>query len=398
MFAGAVYLAFQTNKEFNPENLMDKPGTFTVLHEDPDSSARCATLQTAHGVIETPVFMPVGTQAAVKAMSPLELAEMDYRVILGNTYHLNDRPGPDLILKAGGLHRFMGWERAILTDSGGYQVFSLSSLRKITSEGVHFQSHNDGSRHFLGPKEAMEIQRKLGSDIAMVFDECAPYPCDRKYACQAVERTLAWAALCAEQPRADGQLVFGIVQGSVFEELREMCAKKLVDLEFDGYAIGGVSVGEPDELIVKGVEDTVGHLPEEKPRYLMGVGFLPQLLDAIAKGVDMFDCVIPTRFARNGSAFTRRGRFPVKAGAYREDFGPVEEGCSCYACSHFSRAYIRHLLNVDEILGIRLLTIHNLHRYKEWMTEIRSAIKEGSFSSYRKEFLATYKDVLPAGS
>jgi queuine tRNA-ribosyltransferase len=374
---------------------MTEPGTFSVTSRDAGSQARCGTLTTAHGVIETPVFMPVGTQGTVKAMTPAELEEMDCRVLLGNTYHLNIRPGAELIERCGGLHRFMGWPRAILTDSGGYQVFSLSRLRKIMAEGVEFQSHVDGARHFLGPREAMAIQRQLGSDIAMVFDECAPYPCDRDYACQAVERTLAWAALCAKQPRAAGQLVFGIVQGSSFEELRRQCARELVSVGFDGYAIGGVSVGEPEELLLKGVADSVGDLPPERPRYLMGVGLLPQIVEAVAMGVDMFDCVVPTRFARNGSAFTRQGRYPVKAGQFREDTRPVEEGCDCYACRHFSRAYIRHLLNVREILGVRLLTIHNLHRYLTFMDDMRSAIRAGTFEAFRTTFHATNRDVIP---
>lgn len=244
-------------------------------------------------------------------MSPRELLELDYDIILGNTYHLNDRPGTDIIEKAGGLHRFMGWERAILTDSGGYQVFSLSNLLKITDNGVEFQSHFDGRRHFLGPREAMDIQRKLGSDIAMVFDECPPCPCEWDYACQAVDRTLAWAALCTQQPKAEGQLIFGVVQGAVYEDLRKRCAEALVDMDFAGYAIGGVSVGESAELIRRGVDLTVDYLPVDKPRYLMGVGFFSQVVEAVARGVDMFDCVTPTRFARNGTAFTRSGRYPV---------------------------------------------------------------------------------------
>jgi len=344
-------------------------------------------------VVETPVFMPVGTQATVKAMTPAEVADMGYDIVLGNTYHLNGRPGVEIIEKCGGLHRFMGWERAILTDSGGFQVFSLARLRKIMPDGVEFQSHVDGRKHFLGPVEAMRIQRILGSDIAMVFDECPPYPCERDYACQAVDRTLAWAALCAREPRADGQLVFGIVQGGVFADLRERCAKALVEMGFDGYAIGGVSVGEPDELIIRGIDDTVGHLPESRPRYLMGVGMFTQIVEAVARGVDMFDCVMPTRFARNGTAFTGKGRYPVKAGVYREDTRPIEEGCECYACRNFSKAYVRHLLNVNEILGVRLLSIHNLFRYKQFMDEIRAAIRSGSFEEFRREFLGKYKQI-----
>jgi len=372
---------------------MKKTGNFDILAVDRGSRARLGCLTTAHGDIETPVFMPVGTLGTVKGMSPAELEDIDFDVILGNTYHLNIRPGMDIMEKCGGLHKFMGWKRAILTDSGGFQVFSLAKLRKITDEGVSFQSHLDGKRHFLGPREAMNIQRIIGSDIAMVLDECVPYPCTQDYACQSVERTLAWAALCAQQPKAEGQLVFGIVQGSVFADLREHCARELVGIGFDGYAIGGVSVGEPEEVLMKGVDDTAHHLPEERPRYLMGVGFLPQVVEAVARGVDMFDCVMPTRFARNGTAFTRRGRYPVKAAVYKEDQRPMEEGCECYACKNFSRAYIRHLLNVNEILGVRLVTIHNLYRYRTFMYEMRQAIAAGEFEAFRQEVARTYKTI-----
>lgn len=367
---------------------MQTPGTFEIFESDPSSQARRGRLHTAHGVVETPVFMPVGTQGTVKAMSPREMEELGCQILLGNTYHLNDRPGMEVIANAGGLHRFMGWERAILTDSGGFQVFSLTRLRKVTEKGVEFRSHTDGSKHFLGPVEAMAIQRTLGSDIAMVFDECPPYPCEPEYACQAVNRTLTWAALCAQQPRADGQLVFGIVQGGVYPELRERCARELVAMGFDGYAIGGVSVGEPDELIIPGVEMGIAGLPAEKPRYLMGVGGLSQMVESIARGVDMFDCVLPTRVARNGTAVTRRGRYSLRNAEHKLALGPVEEGCGCYACRNFSRSYIRHLLNVDEILGVRLLTIHNLYRHLELLKEIREAIAAGTFAELRAEFQA----------
>jgi len=366
------------------------PGTFELLHQDPGTGARLGRLWTAHGPVDTPVFMPVGTQATVKAMTPLEMEELGFQIVLGNTYHLNIRPGVDIIEEMGGLHRFMGWGRAILTDSGGYQVFSLAKLNKITDEGVTFQSHVDGATHVLGPESAMAIQRRLGSDIAMVFDECAPYPCDRKYACQAVERTLAWAALCARQPRAAGQLIFGIVQGSVYADLRERCARGLIELGFDGYAIGGVSVGEPHALILQGIEDSVRHLPADRPRYLMGVGSHQHVVEAVARGVDMFDCVMPTRLARHGTAFTRAGKYPVKAALYARDPRPIEEGCPCYACRHFSRAYVRHLMNVNEILGIRLLTTHNLFRYEAFVQEMRAAIGAGEFGVYAKRFVEEY--------
>lgn len=373
--------------------MQQEPGHFEITHQDAMSGARCARLTTAHGVVETPVFMPVGTQATVKTMTPDELEALDYRILLGNTYHLGERPGVAIIERAGGLHRFMSWPHAILTDSGGFQVFSLSGLRKIRPDGVAFQSHVNGSARFMGPVEAMRIQRGLGSDIAMVFDECPPYPCSREYACQAVERTLAWATLCAEQPRAPGQLVFGIVQGGVHEDLREYCARTLLDIGFDGYAIGRVSVGEPDALILPGVEHTVRHLPEARPRYLMGVGYLPQVVAAVARGVDMFDCVMPTRFARNGTVFTRQGRYPVKAAVYREDPRPLEEGCDCPVCARYSRAYIRHLLRVGEMLGYRLVTWHNLYCYAACMRAMREAIHAASFAAFRKNFLENYNEI-----
>jgi queuine tRNA-ribosyltransferase len=374
--------------------LKSEIGQFELLGKDPSSKARRGRLHTAHGTVETPVFMPVGTQATVKAMSPREMDELGTEILLGNTYHLNDRPGPDLVERMGGLHRFMGWDRAILTDSGGYQVFSLGSLNRITDEGVSFKSHSDGNTHFIGPRESMEIQRKLGSDIAMVFDECPPYPCDKDYACKAVRRTLDWAAICREAPRAEGQLVFGIAQGGVHADLREECAGALVGMDFDGYAIGGVSVGEPDDLILRGVDDTVDHLPAEKPRYLMGVGEMAQMVESVARGEDMFDCVMPTRQARNGTVSTRRGRYPVKAALYKEDPRPLEEGCNCYACTNFTRAYVRHLLNVGEILGLRLITLHNLHCYLEFLKELRKAIEEGTFDTFRSEFHSGYCMVL----
>ena len=371
---------------------MTDPGRFVIHANDADSDARTATLSTAHGEIQTPVFMPVGTLGTVKAMAPHELEQLGVQIVLGNTYHLNLRPGMDIMETCGGLHRFMGWEHPILTDSGGYQVFSLAKTRKIHEDGVEFQSHIDGARVFLGPVEAMRIQRILGSDIAMLFDECPPWPCDREYACQSLDKTLRWAALCSKQPRAEGQLQFGIVQGSVYEELRRKSAEELVSIGFDGYAIGGVSVGEPADVLIKGVEDSVGSLPVERPRYLMGVGRMEQILEAVARGIDMFDCVMPTRFARNGAAFTRRGRYHVKAGEYKEDTRPIEEDCECLACRSFSRAYIRHLLNMNEILGMRLLTLHNIHRYMEFMKEIREAISGGRFSEYRREFNASYTE------
>ncbi len=369
-----------------------EPGTFEIAVRDASSEARCGVLWTAHGPVPTPVFMPVGTQATVKAMSPAELEALRVPILLGNTYHLLIRPGLEVIEACGGLHAFMGWRGPILTDSGGYQVFSLADRRRVTDEGVVFQSHVDGATLFLGPREAMEAQRRLGSDVAMVFDECPPHDATYEYACKAVERTLLWAAQCKAQDRAPGQLVFGIVQGGAFPDLRARCAHGLIELGFDGYAIGGVSVGEPERQILEGIERTVVHLPADRPRYAMGVGDLRQMTEAVALGVDLFDCVMPTRVARNGGAFTRRGRYPVKAGRYKADLRPVEEGCGCYTCRTFSRAYVRHLLQADEILGVRLLTIHNLHCYLRWMEFIRRAIAEGRWEAFRQSVWETYRE------
>ncbi len=369
------------------------PGTFHLLATDPHSAARAAVLHTAHGPVETPVFMPVGTAATVKSLTPHDVADLGFPILLSNTYHLEERPGSQLIARLGGLHRFMGWEGAILTDSGGFQVWSLADLNRITDEGVAFKSHLDGSMHFMGPVESMAIQRNLGSDIAMLFDECIPYPATREYAAAAVERTLRWARVCHGQPRAPGQLYFGIVQGGEFADLRGLCAQGLLDIGFDGYAIGGVSVGEPDELILPGVEASVRHLPVDRPRYLMGVGLLDQMLHAIARGVDMFDCVLPTRIARNGAAVTRRGRYNLRNALWKEDTRPIEEGCSCYACRHFSRAYLRHLLQSDEILGYRLLTLHNLHCMGSVMADTRAALRAGTFDAFRRDFLAGYQKI-----
>jgi queuine tRNA-ribosyltransferase len=334
--------------------------------------------------------MPVGTQASVKALDPRELREMGTQIILGNTYHLNIRPGLDIIRAAGGLHRFMNWELPILTDSGGFQVFSLAKIRKIKPHGVEFRSHLDGSPLFLGPKEAMEIQRVLGSDIAMVFDECPPHDAPAREQKLAVERTIRWARECREQPCTPGQLVFGIVQGGSNAALREECAKALVAMDFDGYAIGGVSVGEPEAEMLKAVEFTEPFLPAHKARYAMGLGTPAQMIELIARGVDMFDCVLPTRVARNGTAFTRRGQFGLKGGTYKADFRPIEEGCDCFACKTFTRAYLRHLLNVNEILGLRMVSVHNSHLFLKVMADVRIAIAAGTFAGFYREFIANY--------
>jgi len=364
---------------------------FELLKSDAHTKARLGKLTTAHGVVDTPVFMPVGTQASVKALDPRELLEMGTQIILGNTYHLNIRPGLDIIRAAGGLHKFMNWELPILTDSGGFQVFSLAKIRKIKPHGVEFRSHLDGSPLFLGPKEAMEIQRVLGSDIAMVFDECPPHDAPAREQRLAVERTIRWAGECHGQPRTPGQLVFGIVQGGSNAALREECAKVLVAMDFDGYAIGGVSVGEPEPEMLKAIEFTEPFLPAHKARYAMGLGTPAQMIELIARGVDMFDCVLPTRVARNGTAFTRRGAFGLKGGAYKADFRPIDEGCDCFACKHFTRAYLRHLLNVNEILGLRMVSVHNSHLYLKVMTEVRAAIAGGTFAEFHRNFIANYK-------
>ena len=363
---------------------------FELLKTDSKTKARLGRLTTAHGAIETPVFMPVGTQASVKALDPRELLEMGTQIILGNTYHLYIRPGLEIIGQAGGLHRFMNWQGPILTDSGGFQVFSLAKIRKIRPHGVEFRSHIDGTLLFLGPKEAMEIQRMLGSDIAMVFDDCPPHTSTPQEVHAAVERTIRWAGECREQPRGKGQLVFGIAQGGIDPTLRERCARELVAMQFDGYAIGGVSVGEPEPEMFKAIELTVPHLPEQKPRYAMGLGTPAQLVELVARGVDMFDCVLPTRVARNGTAFTRRGAISIKAGAYKSDFAPIEEGCDCFACRHFTRAYLRHLLNVGEILGLRMLSVHNSHLFLRVMADIRAHLAAGTFDEFRRDFIANY--------
>jgi queuine tRNA-ribosyltransferase len=365
---------------------------FRCLQTDRSTAARLGALDLARGVVQTPVFMPVGTQATVKAMTPHELEELKAEIILGNTYHLNLRPGMDVIRAAGGLHAFMGWRRPMLTDSGGYQVFSLSSLRKVRHDGVQFRSHVDGSLLFLGPVEAMAIQRDLGSDIAMVFDECTPYPCTREQARHSLELTLRWARICREQPRAAGQQVFGIVQGGTHHDLRQQAATETVAMDFDGYAVGGLSVGEP-EADMRGVLDCVlPLLPATRPRYLMGVGTPPQIVAAVARGVDMFDCVLPTRVGRNGGAYTAAGCLPIKAGRFKADLRPIEEGCACYACRNFTRAYVRHLLNVNEILGSRLMTIHNLQFYLSLMARIREHIAGGTFAEFRTKFARGYGD------
>lgn len=373
---------------------MTHPATFSIEARAADSKARAGVLRTRRGEIPTPIFMPVGTQATVKAMTPWELEELGTKVLLGNTYHLHVRPGEALIAEQGGLHRFMGWGGPILTDSGGFQVFSLAKLRKISEEGVRFQNHLDGTPTFLSPEESMRIQRDLGSDIVMVFDDCPPFPCSFDAAENSLALTLRWAKRCKnwwqEQPQETRPLVFGIAQGSSFPELRRRSAEALCEIGFDGYAIGGVSVGEPEPEMMAAVEAAEPFLPQNQPRYAMGLGTPPQLLELVARGVDMFDCVLPTRLARNGTAFTRFGTLNLKNAEYARDPGPIEEGCECPACRHFSRAYVRHLVKAEEILGLRLISIHNLYFYLSLMRKARAAILDGTFGEFRKNFVSGY--------
>lgn len=370
-------------------------GNYDLIAADPSSKARAGVLHTRRGPIETPVFMPVGTQGTVKAVSPRELHELGAQIILGNTYHLHVRPGEKLISRLGGLHRFNGWDRSILTDSGGFQVFSLARLRKITEDGVHFQNHLDGTPTFIGPEQSMEIQRDLGSDIVMTFDECPPYPCEEAVASTSLDLTLRWAVRCKEwwaaQPDESKPLLFGIVQGSSYPELRARSAQELVKIGFDGYAVGGVSVGEPEPEMMAAIENAEPHLPQDRARYAMGLGTPPQMVEMVARGIDMFDCVLPTRLARNGTAFTATGTMALKNAGYAEDPGPIEEGCTCYACANFTRAYIRHLIKAEEILGLRLVSLHNLHFYLNLMRTARRAIIEGNFAEFRRQFVAGYK-------
>ncbi|GIQ64084.1 queuine tRNA-ribosyltransferase [Paenibacillus cisolokensis] len=352
---------------------------------------RLGRIYTPHGVIETPTFMPVGTQATVKTMSPEELKAMDARIILSNTYHLFIRPGHDLIRRAGGLHRFMNWDRPILTDSGGFQVFSLSNMRKITEEGVEFRSHLNGDKLFISPEKAMEIQNALGSDIMMAFDECPPYPATYDYVKQSLERTTRWAERCLKShARKDEQALFAIVQGGMYEDLRKQSAAELTSMDFPGYAIGGLSVGEPKHTMFEVLDYTTPLLPADKPRYLMGVGSPDALIEGSIRGIDMFDCVLPTRIARNGTLMTSEGRLVVRNAKYAEDFGPLDPACTCYTCANYSRAYIRHLIKADETFGIRLTTYHNLHFLLRLMEDVRQAIRDDRLLDFRDEFFARY--------
>ncbi|MBO6246134.1 MAG: tRNA guanosine(34) transglycosylase Tgt [Anaerovibrio sp.] len=364
--------------------------TYELIKQDPATGARAGIIHTPHGSFPTPIFMPVGTQASVKGVSPEELHDMGAGIILSNTYHLFLRPGSALVREAGGLHKFMNWDGAILTDSGGFQVFSLGDLRKITEEGVTFRSHIDGSKKFLSPEVSMRVQMDLGSDIVMAFDECIPYPADYDYAKASTARTTRWAQRCKEVMTSPQQGLFGIVQGGMYKELRTRSVNELVEMDFPGYAVGGLSVGEPKELMYEMLDHTVGQLPKDKPRYLMGVGTPDCLVEGVMHGIDMFDCVFPTRVARNGTAMTWNGRLVMKNAEFTSDFRPLEEDCDCYACRNFSRAYIRHLVRANEIFGLRLLSLHNLRFLQRFMHEMRQSIIEERFGEFRRNFLDNY--------
>lgn len=364
---------------------------YKLIKKSKDTKARVGEIKTNHGIIKTPVFMPVGTRATVKTMTPEEVKDLGAQIILSNTYHLFLRPGPEIIEKAGGLHKFMNWHGPILTDSGGFQVFSLSANRKITEEGVIFRSHIDGSKQFLSPEISIDVQNSLGSDIIMAFDECAPYPATYEYIEHSMNRTTRWAKRCKDHHKnTDNQALFGIVQGGMYKDLRKKSAEDLVAMDFPGYAVGGLSVGEPKDIMVDILDYTTGFLPEDKPRYLMGVGTPDYLFEAVEHGIDMADCVLPTRIARNGTAMTSVGRVIVKNGKYKEDFTSLDENCDCYTCRNYTKAYIRHLFNVNEILAYRLLSIHNIYFLTNLMENIRNSILEDRFLEFKKEFYESY--------
>lgn len=364
---------------------------YELIHKCKQTGARLGRVHTPHGSFDTPVFMPVGTQASVKGMSPDEVKSIGAKIILGNTYHLYLRPGGEIIKKAGGLHGFMNWSLPILTDSGGFQVFSLANLRDIKEEGVTFRSHIDGSKHFISPEKSIEIQNALGADIIMAFDECVPYPCEYEYAKKSMEMTTRWAIRCRNfHQNTEKQALFGIIQGSTYEDLRRESAKQITSLDLPGYAIGGLSVGEPAEIMNDILEKTVPFIPEDRPRYLMGVGSPDYLIDGSIRGIDMFDCVLPTRIGRNGTVFTSGGRIIVRDAKYAEDFSPIDSECDCYACRNFSRAYIRHLFKCREMFGLRLATWHNLRFLVKLMENVRDAIKNDRLADFRDEFFENF--------
>ena len=372
---------------------MNKNLKFELIKEEKHTKARRGRLHTPHGVIETPIYMPVGTQATVKGMSPQELNEVGSQIILSNTYHLFLRPGEQIVKNAGGLHKFMAWDKPILTDSGGFQVYSLSQMRKITEEGAMFASHIDGSRRFISPEVSMQVQQDLGADIAMVFDECSPYPCDYNQAKAAMDRTHRWAQLSKDAHQREDQALFGIVQGAFYKDLRIESAKAVSDIGFDGYGIGGLSVGEPKEIMYDMLDHIEEHMPKDKPRYLMGVGSPDCLIEGVMRGIDMFDCVLATRIARNGTVFSKSGRLVLRNKQYEQDFTPIDDGCTCYACRNFSKAYLRHLIKAGEIMGARLCTVHNLHFLLDLMQQVREHIENDTLLDFRKEFFTNYSMV-----
>ena len=365
--------------------------TYELLHVDKNSGARRGVVHTPHGDIQTPIFMPVGTLATVKAMSPEELKEeVKAQIILSNTYHLYLRPGHDLVKEAGGLHKFMNWDRPILTDSGGFQVFSLSGLRKITEEGVMFNSHLDGSKHMFTPEKVMEIEEALGADIIMAFDECCPYPSDYEYTKKSMERTTRWAKRCKEAHKTENQGLFGIIQGGFYKDLREKSAEDLKKLDFPGYAIGGISVGEPKKEFLDILRFTTPLMPENKPRYLMGVGTPDYLIEAALSGIDMCDCVLPTRLARHGTAMTSKGKLVIRNQNFARDWNKLDDECDCYTCRNYTRAYLRHLIKTNEILGMRLLSLHNLRFLTKLMERVRIEIEHDNLLGFREEFYKKY--------
>ena len=369
---------------------MDRPISFEVTHVSKDSKARCGLLHTPHGTVETPMFMPVGTQATVKFLSTEDLHDIHAGFILANTYHLWVRPGEETMRLAGGVHKFMNWDGPVLTDSGGYQVFSLKDTRKIEEEGVHFKNHLDGSRMFMSPEDSIRIQEAIGADIAMSFDECIPYPSSYEYCKDSTDRTIRWAERGLKAHKRKDQALFGIVQGSEFADLREYCAKALVAMDFDGYAIGGTSVGESKETHYKMLDDTIKFLPEDKPRYEMGIGAINDIFETVERGVDMFDCVLPTRIARHGTLMTSQGRINIKKAIYQNDFTPLDPNCDCYTCKNHTKAYLNHLFRNNEGLGSRLMSIHNLRFLIKLAEDIRQAIKEDRFLEFKEHVLSSY--------